>query len=218
MAAGGAWWQRRQSAPLPAQADSAQSAQVLFVDVAGWYEITPDETAVMARYDLRTGSLPDSLPLRLSEWRGSDLGPDADLEDLYDHPELVLRRQYADEREQPVWLTAIGSRGPKSFRVFEHTPHVCYPSSGWVSVADDVRRIPLSRGSLPVRRGVFDQESDTFVVYYWYQWDSPTRDAAEGVASWRLTTHAGDGIEGAEERLAVFLDLLFSGVVDWHRF
>jgi hypothetical protein len=129
-----------------------------------------------------------------------------------------VRREYRDRDGHAIWLLAVGSRGPKSFAIFEHTPLICYPSSGWAIEADDTARVNVGNGAVVLRRGVFSQGSERQVVYSWYQWDDPARDAAKGVTSWRLTAEAADGMESAEERLAGFLGLLFQEVLPWHRF
>ena len=192
---------------------------MLYLDVGGWYQTTPDERAVLTAFDLRADALPASLPHVLGPWRGVDLERDEAVVVFYGDPDLLLQRRYLRADGTPIWLTVIASRGPKSYRAFEHTPHICYPSSGWTTLQDDVGHVTLSGGgTLPVRRGLFLKEDTRYLVYYWYQWDSPRRDAAEGMASWRLTTDAGEDSAIAEVRLDDLLRLLFDEVVPWNRF
>lgn len=191
---------------------------VLHTDLAGWYRATPDERVIASSYDLRMDALPGALPLELGPWRGEELGADQDIETWFASPDLAMRRMYTNHSGELVWLTAVGSRGAKSYHIFEHTPHTCYPSAGWTIRLEDVRRVRLTRGVLPVRRGVFERERATRVVYAWYQWDGPQRDAGEGVTSWRLTAPAPEGVEAAQARLDDFLRLLFQGTLPWHRF
>lgn len=129
-----------------------------------------------------------------------------------------MRREYADPAGRVLWLTVIGSRGPKSFSIFEHTPEICYPSSRWSALAEDTVTINLKRGAIVVRRGIYEHGRERQVVYSWYQWDDPARDAAKGVTSWRLATDARDGSEAAQDRLQDFISLLFHEVWPWHRF
>ncbi len=216
LGAGAIWFEAR---PRPGAPQAGSTAlQIVYVDWAGWYRVTPDETAVISRYDLRWTALPASLPLQLGPWQGTELGTDEQIETWFAGPDRVLRRRYVDAEGHPLWLTVIASRGPKSFHLFEHTPHTCYPSAGWSSLADEILRVPLASGGLPVRRGLFRREGEQQVVYAWYQWDGPERDAAQGVASWRLVADATQGVTLAEARLEGFLRLLFEGTLPWHRF
>lgn len=206
---------REPEAPRPV---GSAPRYVVHTDVAGWYRITPDERAIASPYDLRLDALPGALPLELGSWRGEELEADQDIETWFGKPDLVIRRRYVDQAGAPVWLTVIGSRGAKSYRIFEHTPRICYPSAGWAVQSDDSQRVPLGRSALPVRCGVFEREGAVRVVYAWYQWDGPERDPGVGITSWRLTADATDGIEPAQARLDGFLGLLFQETLPWHRF
>lgn len=208
------WPRLRPAAPSA----SSTALQIVYVDWAGWYQTTPDEKAVTTRYDLRWAALPDALPLQLGLWQGTELGTDHEIETWFAQPERVLRRRYVDPGGHLLWLTVIASRGPKSFRLFEHTPHTCYPSAGWASLVDEIQRVPLATGAVAVRRGLFAREEERQVVYYWYQWDGPERDAAQGVASWRLVADAADGLAPAEARLQAFMQMLYEATLPWHRF
>ena len=205
-------------ATSPMAGEEGSPRFVYHVDVGGWYQITPNERVVLSAHDLGFGALPDAFPLALDDWRGTDLGTDEQVETWFAKPDLVMRRRYEDGSGHLLWATAIGSKGTKSFHIFEHTPHSCYPSADWTTLVDDVCAVPLQEGTLPVRRGVFERNGDRHIVYYWYQWEGPVRDAAEGLITWRLTTEATDGIDLAEARLASFLNLFYCETVAWHRF
>jgi hypothetical protein len=192
--------------------------QVFYIDLAGWYETTPDEKAVASPYDLRPTALATSLPLELGDWKGESLGTDPDIETWYAQPDFVLRRQYLDHAGHLLWITAISSSGPKSFKIFEHTPPICYSSTHWDTLSDDIRQVTLRQGTVALRRGIFEQGGTRHVVYYWYQWDDLTRDAGKGVTTWRLIADASDSVEAAETRLQGLVGLLFTEVLPWHRF
>ncbi|MBC7236049.1 MAG: exosortase-associated EpsI family protein [Chloroflexi bacterium] len=196
---------------------------LLHTDVAGWYEVTPDEAVVISPYDLRIDKVSEALPLTLGRWRGEELGSDADIDKWYDQPDVVLRRLYRGGTEEFVWLTVIASRGPKSFHLFEHTPHSCHTSASWQTFLDDIVRVPIAEGkAFAVRRGAFARDEIQRVIYYWYQWDGPSRDPAKGVASWRLSTEVTGvdrhGLADAERRLIELARLLFGDTARWHRF
>ena len=203
----------------PGAADGAR--YTMHSDVAGWYAITADEAVLVSPYDLRLSGVVEALPWTLGPWAGRDLGPSDEIVVWYDEPELVIRRRYDDANGHLVWLTVIASRGPKSFRLFEHTPHICYAGSEWQTLIDDVVSVPLARGAFAVRRGAFARDGERHLVYAWYQWDGPARDPAQGVASWRLSTEMLEGEEAlsdAEARLTAFARLLWSETVPWRRF
>ncbi len=197
---------------------STHERYVFHTDLAGWYQSTPDERVTISPFNLNADSLPESLPLALAGWRGEELGTDDEIERWFQSPDMVMRRSYLDDADHQLWLTAVSSRGPKSFHIFEHTPQSCYPSAGWGIRSDDVLNIPLQRGDLAVRRGVFDLDHKTQVVYYWYQWDSPDRDAGRGVSTWRLTAEVTDDLISTEARMVEFMQVLFVETLPWHRF
>lgn len=196
----------------------SQALHLVHIDLAGWYETTPNERVVYGPYDLHLDALPSSLPLQIGPWQGADLGPSAEVETFFAHPDLVIRREYMDPSGHVIWLLVIGSRGPKSFRLFEHTPEICYPSLGWRALIVDVTTVHLRDGVISVRRGVYERGPERHVVYSWYQWDNPIRDAAKGITSWRLATEAREGLEAAQSRLQDFIRQLFYDVLPWRRF
>lgn len=208
---------QKSSVPPSPQGTAAIPRYVFHVDVGGWYAITPDEKAVASPYDLRAEGLALSLPMALGEWIGTDLGPSAEIEELYAQPDLVLRRRYANSTGHILWLTVIASHGAKSFHLFEHTPEICYGGS-WRAIHEDIRRIKIKGDWLAVKRGVYEQPGQKQVVYHWYQWNSPARDAEQGIATWRLYADCSNGLDDAERRLASFISLLFDEILPWHRF
>ena len=121
-----------------------------------------------------------------------------------------------------VWLTFIGHRGPRSFRLFEHTPTICYPLQGWTMLEDRVDTVPLDGGTLNVQRGLARNEDDgqEIVVLYWYLWDTPGRDPKDGILSVRLSAFVTTSEDDAATLLKRdFIPALFPAVVPtWHRF
>ncbi|MBI3740923.1 MAG: hypothetical protein HY257_04100, partial [Chloroflexi bacterium] len=88
------------------------------IDVAGWYEITPNESAVFSPFDLSIEGL-KSLPATVGSWRGEpyDMGPAID--QWFENPDLALSNFYRDDRGHQAWLSVFGSRGRKSYVLFE---------------------------------------------------------------------------------------------------
>jgi hypothetical protein len=188
------------------------------VDIGDWYRATGEEVVVRAHVPLAAATLGATLPLTLAGWQGQELGPSAEIDTWYDHPEVQVRRQYQDAEGHTLWLTAIGARGAASFRIFEHTPPICYTSQGWEQLQEETRRVPLATGSLPVRQALFRSAEADRLVAYWYQWDSPSRDAADGIVSWRLATPVDGNLPAAQERLEAFVQALYAETVPWRRF
>lgn len=220
---------RRGALPSPAAnragegsagAEMARAPLYLYhVDLATWYAASADEVVVSSPHDLGMMALNETLPMRLGRWQGSDLPPSQDVIDFYRDPPLVLRRQYDDEAGRRIWMTAIGASGAKSYRIFEHTPDICYGGPEWTTLADRVERLSLKEGgTLPIRYGLYERSAAPILVYYWFQRPGPATDAAEGTISWRLATDAGEGVAVAEARLNELIGLLYERTFDWHRF
>ncbi len=213
------------AAPTPSSAPTqgaASADHVFFADVDGWYHITRYERVVTSPYNLWLGSLPDALPTRIGDWTATDLPVNPQVTDAYQNPELVLQRAYRNSAGDVVWLTFIGHRGPRSFRLFEHTPTICYPLQGWTMLEDRVDTVPLGGGALNVQRGLARNEDDgqEIVVLYWYLWDTPDRDPKDGILSVRLSAFVTDTEEDAVTLLKHdFIPALFPAIIPtWHRF
>jgi hypothetical protein len=211
--------------PLPASTTSVSTAtdgevaQVYFVDTEGWYRITDHERAVTSPHALRLDSLPDSLPMNLGPWQGKPLPLGPEIDEWFDNPEVALQREYRNRDGDLVWLSVFGSRGPKSFRLFEHTPATCYPLSGWRMTREDVDTIRIGDGTIHAQRGFAKNGSHELIVLYLYLWDNPGRDPANGVMSIRISAPILSN-ETATLRLLKqdFLPYLFTDVIPWHRF
>ena len=212
------WRLRPLPGPTSASVGSEVATRVYYLDVAGWYRVTGDETAVLSPLDLSMEEIRTSLAHEVAGWLGEDLGPHEDIEQLYDEPEVAVQRRFENDGGESVWLSAIASRGPKSYRVFEHTPHICYPSQGWAALEEAVHRVPVGRGSVPVNRGLYDAGDSNLLVYSWYLWNVPDRDPSRGVSSWQLATYTSGRTDAAERRLEALFNHFFNEVVDWHRF
>ncbi len=209
-----------QSTPLPAVSITTQATSTAYlVDVEGWYQITPQERAVTARYDLRLSALPNSLPMQIGRWRGSPLPPSPDVDKWFDHPEVSIERQYVNDQGGLMWLAVFGSAGRKSFYLFEHTPQSCYPGTGWNILRQDIDRIPLGSSAIFAQRGLAAKDGQSLLVLYWYIWDNLERDAERGVLSFRLTAPIlKDEAHTLRAMKEDFLFQIFDRVLEWHRF
>lgn len=205
--------------PGPDLRDADESGQVYFVDTEGWYRITDNERAVISPYLLRLDDLPDSLPMDLGPWHGKPIPLGPVVTQWFDNPEVAFEREYRDAAGNVVWLSVFGSRGPKSFRLFEHTPATCYPLSGWAMTREDLDTIKIGNGQIHAQRGFAVNGLYQLVVLYWYLWDNPGRDPADGVMSVRVSAPI---VTTETETLRLlkgdFLPHLFTDVVSWRRF
>ena len=203
----------------PLTAPPPTGGRTFFADSEGWYRITAREAAVVSPFDLSLDALPSALPMALGPWKGENVPLGPEVTAWYDNPEIAFQRAYSDGQGNLIWLTALGSRGPKSFRLFEHTPAICYPLSGWTLDRLAVAPLPVGKGAMPVQQGVAEHEGQRVVVLYWYLWDNPQRDPQNGVLSIRL---AAPVRQSDDETLTMiqtgFVSHLFKDVVPWHRF
>lgn len=243
------WGQRltanvRLSAELPTPASETQSLAepapeyIYFVDVEGWYRITPYETAVRSLYDLSgdtTDAIAAALPSTLGEWQqvGDDryVGDDPAVVFYLKHPTVALQRTYRDASGQDITLVIIGNKGNDSFLLFSHTPETCYPGRLW-NVIENRRESAMldapSRGSGIEEQPMYAQYLLTehaptgrkLMVLFWYLWDDPRRDSKDGVLSIRVNLFIPPDVSEKVilERAWDFVRELFPGTVPWERF
>jgi hypothetical protein len=234
------WGQRLSSAtrlstePSPPADDSQHLTTlaveyVYFIDVEGWYRITPYETVVRSPYDLTaesTEAMADAIPGTLGEWQqvGRDeyLADDPAIVRYLKHPPVALQRSYRDPSGQRLALVIIGNKGKDSFLLFSHTPETCYPHDLWQVIKrrqesaflDDQ---PMYAQYLLTRHVQTDEK---LMVLFWYLWDDPQRDSRDGVLSMRVNVFLlpGQTEEAALAHAWEFVRLLFPSTVPWERF
>jgi hypothetical protein len=208
-------------------------AHLYFLDVEGWYRVTPYETVVRSPYDLTGGdneTLAAALPARVGAWEqvGHDeyVGDDPAVVEFLGQPTVALQRTYRDETGQQLSLVLIGNEGNDSFLLFSHTPETCYPGRLWQVVDSRRESAILQPGDEEQRiyvQYLLTRQAETgerLMVLFWYQWDSPARDPAEGVLSVRVNLFLRPD-QGEEEALARAWDFvrgLFPAAVAWDRF
>jgi hypothetical protein len=204
----------------PPSATIAKSSVALpytfLIDVAGWYEITPNERAVASAIDFSVGNLKE-LPQSLGRWNGEPLTLGPEIKEWLQDPDLALSTLYRNDRGQPLWLSVFGSKSSKSYFLFEHTPITSYPAAGWDLVDHGV--IPVSFGSnnIYVQSAKLTKDNERRIVLYWYLWSDFNRDPEQGVLTMRLHIPVVTTDEDAFAAGADFLRTLFQ-VISWHRF
>jgi len=208
---------------------AAVPAYVYFLDVAGWYRITPYETVVRSPYDLTadtTEALADLLPTTVGEWQkvgqDEDIAEDPVVAEFLGDPKIALQRNYRDLSGQSLSLVIIGNKGNDSFLLFSHTPEICYPSSLW-QIMENRRDMVFLDDQRMYAQYLFAEHNQTgrrMATLYWYLWDNPHRDSKDGVLSMRvnLFLFPGQSEEAALASAWSFVRQLFPAIVAWERF
>jgi hypothetical protein len=200
-----------------------------FVDVEGWYRITPYETALRSPYDLRGQDnefMAAAIPGVLGEWHqvGPDryIGDDPAVQFYLKQPTVAFERTYQDAEGQNLTLTIIGNKGKDSFLLFSHTPETCYPGRLWQVIDNRRETVPID-GEVMHTQYLLTEHAETeekLLVLYWYLWDTPQRDSEEGVLSIRVNLFIppDQGEEQVLDRARAFVRQLFPATIPWERF
>jgi hypothetical protein len=217
------------SPPVPSVVDPAEAApavdgdatNVVIVDVEGWYRRTSYERALATTVDFTLREdLFSGIPQELGRWRSE--GPDSEMggsvDEWYDDPEIATTRQYMADDGRSLFFSIIGSRGGKSFHLFEHTALTCYPGSGWRIVDVGLESVDFGTSSVSVQRVIAEKEQLRRVILYWYLWTDPERVPDSGILSMTLHANVTESDEETLESLAEFFKLLFPTVMPWRRF
>jgi hypothetical protein len=200
-----------------------------FVDIEGWYRVTPYETAVRSAFDLTGGTteiVAAALPTTLGDWQqiGEDqyIGDDPAVVFYLNHPTVAFQRIYQDPMGQKVTLAIIGNKGEDSFLLFSHTPETCYP--GRLYQVLENRRVSTALAGQPMHaQYILTEHAETgekLMVLFWYMWDNPQRDSTDGVLSIRVNLFVpGDQNEQATlDQAWDFVRELYPVAVPWDRF
>lgn len=210
------WLRRAPGDPLP---DRPPEGNIVYLDVQGWYGRSAAEVAARTPYDLTISGLPGGLPLRVGHWQGEDRPHDPAVDRWLDQPDVALQRTYRRADGHIVWLSLFGSRGKKSYRLFEHTPESCYPLGGWHLDRSGVWKLPRGPRPLPVNYGLARNSDRQLVFVHLYVWDSPARDPSRGVISLRLAAPVISSPGAAVAAVTQdFLGVLFPSTLPWRRF
>jgi hypothetical protein len=218
-----------QSDELGEHTAEAALPYVYFVDVEGWYRITPYETVVRSPYDLSGDSseaVAAAIPSAVGEWQqvGSDryLADDPGVIYYLKHPTVAFERVFQDAEGHTLTLTIIGNKGEDSFLLFSHTPETCYPGRLW-QVVESRQESGLLDTQPMHSQYLLTQHAktgDKLMVLFWYLWDDPQRDSKDGVLSVRvnLIVPAGHSEEQVLARAWAFVRELFPSTMSWDRF
>lgn len=191
------------------------------IDVQGWYQITRHERAVVSPYKFTIGDeLAENIPHRMGVWQaqGSDLVIDSETRKWFDNPEAALMRQYQDGQGNSVILVIFGSKGEKSYHLFEHTPVTCVPGQGWKITEEGLEPIAIGDSEIKVRRVVAEEGGQKQIVLWWYIWDNLERYPENGLFFVRVHVYVNDSESESLEAGKAFVRQLFPEVLSWRRF
>jgi hypothetical protein len=206
----------------PAAASASEKEQpspgnyATLIDLEGFHGITPYERIVAGPHDFTLGPSLSAIPLQLGDWKGSDLPITEDIKTFLD-PDFALNRLYAKPSGQVVYFSVFGSRGGKTFTIFEHTPAICFPNAGWTSTGQERVAMPVGGSQMYVHQVRAHRGTIGYVAMYWYIWESTDRNAEKGVSSVRIYATDTQGVEAAAAANIEFLQQLFTEVLSWRR-
>jgi len=213
----------------PGASGTPGPAYTYFVDVEGWYRITPYETVVRSAYDLSgdaNQALTEALPPSVGEWKqvGEDvyLNNDPAIIEFLGHPPVALSRTYQDSAGHYLTLSLLGNSGDDSFLLFSHTPETCLPGRLWQISAKGRVPVPIDDRSMYVQYLLteYPGTDQRQIALYWYLWDRPERDSRAGVLSMRVYVLVSpeESKDTALDRAEGFIRALFPATIDWSRF
>jgi hypothetical protein len=218
-------WPQLESLPQPAPSLTPRPMQALppvyVIDVEGWYQITRHERAVVSPYQFTIGDeLAENIPRRMGAWQaqGPDLVIEPGIKKWLDNPEAALMRSYQDGQGNSIVLAIFGSKGDKSYRLFEHTPVTCVPGQGWKTTEEGLEPIAIGDSEIKVRRLVAEKGDSKQIVLWWYLWDNLERYPEDGLFSVRVHVYVNDSESESLEAGKTFVRRLFSEVLSWRRF
>ncbi len=198
----------------------SEATQVVLVDVEGWYRRTSYERALSTAIDFTLREdLFQGIPRELGRWRSdtADSPMGATVDEWYDDPEVAATREYRDDSGNELFFSIIGSRGGKSFHLFEHTALTCYPGSGWRIVDVGLESIEIGDSSVSVQRVIAEKDETRRVILYWYLWTDPERVPDSGILSVTLHANVNESDKQTLASLEDFFRLLFPAVMPWRR-
>ena len=203
--------------PTPAPATTPVPLHTYLIDVAGWYAITPNETAVATPFDFSIDDL-KTLPVQVGRWSGAPYDFGSAVAEWFENPDVALSNLYHDDKGHQAWFSIFGNRGSKSYFLFEHTPITSYPAAGWTLVENGVAPVPIGSSRIYVQKATLTKDRERRVVFYWYMWSDLDRDPAQGVLTVRLHVPVVSTDQDAFDTGADFIRTIFPQVIEWHRF
>jgi hypothetical protein len=208
----------QQASALAASTPGTQGSYIYLVDTEGWYNISPRERAAVSRFNLKLGpDIVNAIPQQLGSWLGKNDPVDPAVYTFID-PLYVTNRRYISGTNDMVYFTLLASSGQRSFKLFEHTASICYPTNDWKVLDTGIEEIPVGRGTMYVQKVVAQKAQTTYVTYYWFQWDNVQRNQESGTMAIKVSAYVDKSIPEAAQNARNFISQLYTDVVQWRRF
>jgi len=204
-------------APQPSTQSRADLKYTYLIDVAGWYEITPNESAVASPYDFSIEGLKE-MPGKIGQWSGSPVELGSAVDVWFENPDAAVSSFYRDEKGNQLWFSAFGSKSRKSYTLFEHTPATSYPAAGWTLLSNAITPIAIDSRKIFVQYAWLQLGKEKRLALYWYLWNDFSRDPEKGVLTMRLHIPVVTTDDAARAAGEDFLREIFPQVVPWRRF
>lgn len=204
-------------APQPSTLTRNDLKYTYLIDVAGWYEITPNETAVASPYDFSIDGL-KQMPEKIGQWSGSQFEMGSAVDVWFENPDLAASSFYRDEKGNQLWFSAFGSKSRKSYVLFEHTPATSYPAGGWTLLSNAITPVAIEARKIYVQHAWLQLGKEKRLALYWYLWNDFSRDPEKGVLTMRLHIPVVTTDDAARAAGEDFLRAIFPQVVPWRRF
>jgi len=190
---------------LPTNAVAVSPDRYLFIADTYGYAQTPDQSIVASPYDLRLRGSLATFPRQLGDWHGQDVASN-DTALLGFRAEQHIFRDYHRGSGGALWLRLLAS---SDWKLFYHTPLICYQGSGWQVEPEATYSLPIGEG-LHMRGFVARLNGVSHLVLYTFLWPSRYRDMNEGATMVELAVPFSDDREAAFREASDFLRLLFA--------
>lgn len=184
---------------------SSGDFHMLLADTDGWRQ-TADQSMVASQYDLRARGTLASLPQQLGRWQGEDV-PSNETDLLGFSYQQHVFRQYADDQGEMIWLRLLAS---SDWRLFYHTPAICYKGNGWEYEAEESYVVALGENSLRLRGFAARLGSSNHLVLYTFLWPNSFRDMSEGATMFEVVVPFDNDKDQAWRDAQEFVRLIFA--------
>jgi hypothetical protein len=204
-------------APQPSTQTRADLKYTYLIDVAGWYEITPNEAAVASPFDFSIEGA-QKLPEKIGNWVGEPVALGGEVDTWFENPDLAASSFYRDDKGNQLWFSVFGSKSRKSYVLFEHTPATSYPAAGWTLLSNNINPVPIDTRKISVNQAWLQLGTEKRLALFWYLWNDFSRDPEKGVLTMRLHIPVITTDDAARAAGENFLREIFPAVVTWRRF
>ena len=174
----------------PERPAAASADRTVYVADLDFWQRSSRQTQISAKSRFDLGADLADVPSVIGDWTGQER-PETNQEvEILLEPEQYVRRLYANEAGQYIWLSMIGGRSSQPF----HAPDICYKADGWTFTLGS-HATPLNDdgevyGLWLEAEKLFPEKSEPteHVVYYFYLFPDQERDLSDGIVLFKLTS------------------------------